>query len=135
MIISETDISVWYVYYYSSFSDSIKRFPIQWPIQLELTKNGSRISHAWNILQMIWSFKGEMYSFTCVGCILLLIPQVFCNTRNAYNSNMTSFFRVVDKRAIYRWHNRIRTCAGECDWLFRRICTSLWIIVCLNLAA
>ena len=32
-----------------------------------------------------------------------------------YYSNMTSFFRFVDKRAIYRWNNLIRTCAGECD--------------------
>jgi hypothetical protein len=31
------------------------------------------------------------------------------------HSNMTSFFRFVDKRAIYRWYNLIRTCAGECD--------------------
>ena len=31
------------------------------------------------------------------------------------NYNMTSFFRFVDKRAIYRWYNLIRTCAGECD--------------------
>jgi hypothetical protein len=33
-------------------------------------------------------------------------------------SNMTSFFRFVDKQANYRWYNLIRTCAGECDWLF-----------------
>jgi hypothetical protein len=33
---------------------------------------------------------------------------------------MTSFFRFVDQRAIYRWYNLIRTYAGECDWLFRR---------------
>jgi len=32
-----------------------------------------------------------------------------------FDSNMTSFFRFVDKRAIYRWYNLIRTCAGECD--------------------
>ena len=31
------------------------------------------------------------------------------------NSNMTSFFRFVDKRTIYRCHNLIRTCARECD--------------------
>jgi len=31
---------------------------------------------------------------------------------------MTSFFRSVDKRAIYRWYNLIRRCAGEYDWLF-----------------
>jgi hypothetical protein len=37
------------------------------------------------------------------------IQKVICN------SNMTSFFRFVDKRAIYRWYNLIRTCAGECD--------------------
>jgi hypothetical protein len=28
-------------------------------------------------------------------------------------SNMTSFFRFVRQRAIYRWYNLIRTCAGE----------------------
>jgi hypothetical protein len=27
------------------------------------------------------------------------------------HSNMTSFFGFVDKRAIYRWYNFIRTCA------------------------
>ena len=48
---------------------------------------------------------------------------------------MTSFFRFVDKGAIYRWYNLIRTCAGECDWLFRRKCICWWIIVCSNLAA
>jgi hypothetical protein len=31
------------------------------------------------------------------------------------DAKMTSFFRFVDKRAIYRWYNLIRTCAGECD--------------------
>ena len=30
-------------------------------------------------------------------------------------SNMASFFRFVDKRAIYRWYNLIRTYASECD--------------------
>jgi hypothetical protein len=29
--------------------------------------------------------------------------------------NMTFFLRIVDKRAIYRWYNLIRTCTGECD--------------------
>ena len=33
-----------------------------------------------------------------------------------YYSNMTSFFRFVDKRAIYRWYNLIRTCTGERDF-------------------
>jgi hypothetical protein len=31
---------------------------------------------------------------------------------------MTSLFRFVDKQAIYRWYNLIRTCAVECDRLF-----------------
>jgi hypothetical protein len=31
---------------------------------------------------------------------------------------MTSLFRFVDKRAIYRWYILIHTCAGNCDWLF-----------------
>jgi hypothetical protein len=31
------------------------------------------------------------------------------------NSNITSFFRFVDKRAIYRWYNLVHTCAGECE--------------------
>jgi hypothetical protein len=40
------------------------------------------------------------------------------SSENDWNSNLTSFFRFADKQAIYRWHNLIRTCAGECDWLF-----------------
>ena len=32
-----------------------------------------------------------------------------------HDSNMTFFFRFVDKQAIYQWYNFIRTCAGECD--------------------
>ena len=42
------------------------------------------------------------------------------------NSKMTSFFHFVDKRAIYRWYNLIRTCAGECDrffhWQYKFVC-------------
>jgi hypothetical protein len=33
------------------------------------------------------------------------------------NSNMTSFFPFVDKRAIYRWYNLFHTWAGECESL------------------
>ena len=48
------------------------------------------------------------------------IPQTYYVTDPVWscNSNMTSFFRFVDKRVIYRWYNLIRTCADECDWLF-----------------
>jgi hypothetical protein len=51
------------------------------------------------------------------------------------NSNMTSFFRFVDKRAIYRWYNLIRTCAGECDWLYHwqhKLCATLSANVSIN---
>jgi hypothetical protein len=54
---------------------------------------------------------------------------------NISNSNITSFFRFVNERAIYRWYNLISTCTGACDWLSRRKCTCWWIIVCSNLAA
>jgi hypothetical protein len=51
------------------------------------------------------------------------------------NSNITSFFRFVDKRAIYRWYNLIRTCAGECDWLFHwqhNLCATISANVDIN---
>jgi hypothetical protein len=50
------------------------------------------------------------------------------------NSKMTSFFRFVDKRAFNRWYNLIRTCAGECDWFFRRKCTCWWINRYINIS-
>jgi hypothetical protein len=52
-----------------------------------------------------------------------------------YYSNMMSFFRFVDKRAIYRWYNLIRTCAGECDWLFHwqhKLCATFSANVNIN---
>jgi hypothetical protein len=48
---------------------------------------------------------------------------------------MTSFFRFIDKRAIYRWYNLIRTCAGECDWLFHwqhKLCAAFSANVNIN---
>jgi hypothetical protein len=50
-------------------------------------------------------------------------------------SNMTSFFQFVDKRAIYRWYKLIRTCAGECDWLFHwqdKLCATFSASVNIN---
>jgi hypothetical protein len=38
------------------------------------------------------------------------IVQIHLSSIN--NSNITSFFRFVDKRAIYRWYNLIRTWVG-----------------------
>ena len=51
------------------------------------------------------------------------------------DSNMTSFFRFVDNRAIYRWHNLIHTCIGECDWLFHwqhKLCATFSANVNIN---
>ena len=51
------------------------------------------------------------------------------------NSNITSFFRFVDKRAIYQWYNLIRTRAGECDWIFHwqhKLCATLSANVNIN---
>jgi hypothetical protein len=45
------------------------------------------------------------------------------------------FFRFVDKWAIYRWYNLIRTCAGECDWLFHwqhKLCATFSANVNIN---
>ena len=68
--------------------------------------------------------------------IIPLFQRVYYFQIMSYsNIHVTSFFRFVDKRAMYRWYNLIRKCAGECDWLFRRKCTCWWIIVCSNLAA
>jgi len=50
-------------------------------------------------------------------------------------SNMTSFFRFVNKRSIYRLGIISLAHASACDWLSRRKCTCWWIIVGSNLAA
>ena len=81
------------------------------------------LDQVWHLLKLM------ILGFKC------LMDNGLGNSYYIMNSNMTSFFRFVDKRAIYRWYNLIRTCAGECDWLFSRKCTSWWIIVCSNLAA
>ena len=52
-----------------------------------------------------------------------------------WHSNMTPFFRFVDKQAIYRWYNLIRTCAAECDWLFHwqhKLCATFSANVNIN---
>jgi hypothetical protein len=37
----------------------------------------------------------------------------WCLPMDTQHSNMASFFRFVDKRAIYRWYNLNRTYAGS----------------------
>ena len=57
-----------------------------------------------------------------------------CSLDVKQNSNMT-FFRFVDKRAICRWYNLIRTCAGVCDWLFHwqhKLCATFSANVNIN---
>ena len=56
-------------------------------------------------------------------------------TCNVMHSNMTSFFRFVNKRSIYWWYNLIRTCTGECDWLFHwqhKLCATFSANVNIN---
>jgi len=61
---------------------------------------------------------------------------VYLSLRFNSNSNMTSFFRFVNKRAICRLGIiSFAQCSGTCDWHSRRKCTCWWIIVCSNLAA
>jgi hypothetical protein len=62
---------------------------------------------------------------------LIFLKEVVQNE----HSNMTSFFRFVDKRVIYRWYNLICTCAGECDWLFHwqhKLCAAFSASVNIN---
>jgi hypothetical protein len=47
--------------------------------------------------------------------ILLEDNYLLINLRYITYANMTSTLRFVDTRAIYRWYNLIRKCAGECD--------------------
>ena len=51
------------------------------------------------------------------------------------DSNMMSFFCFVDKQAIYRRYNLIRTCASECDRLFHwqhKLCATFSTNVNIN---
>ena len=61
--------------------------------------------------------------------------QSYIGLKYTLYCNMTSFFRFVDKRAIYRWYNLIRTCAGKCDWLFHwqhKLCATFFANVNIN---
>ena len=90
----------------------------------------------WQILSFQCDFSYNCYSFSeweiLESCKMLLQKMYLCtqnerkmNTWVIRYSNMTSFFRFVNKRAIYRLSNYISTCAGACDWLSRRKCTCL----------
>jgi len=51
------------------------------------------------------------------------------------HSNMTPFFRFVNKRASYPFDNLISTCAGECDLLFHwqhKLCATFSANVNIN---
>ena len=70
----------------------------------------------------------ELHSLFLVHCGIFL-PGVIVN------SNMMSFFRFVDKRAIYRCYNLIHTCVGECDWLLHwqhKLCATFSTNVNIN---
>ena len=100
--------NVWQQYYWTEFSMEAL---------LSHSSNQSLYTHSYDI-------GTEMNSIHYTR-----IQKVICN------SNMTSFFRFVDKRAIYRWYNLIRTCAGECDWLFHwlhKLCATFSANVNIN---
>ena len=70
-----------------------------------------------------WGIFLHLTLETCLDTKLPSTINWYYRTENSRSdvvsySNMTSFFRFVDKHAIYRWYNLIRTCSGECDWLF-----------------
>ena len=82
-------------------------------IQPHINQQHKNIKHIYIYIQ---TFKHYVYALLC-------------------NSNMRSFFRFVDKRAIYRWYNLICTCAGECDWLFHlqhKLCATFSANVDIN---
>ena len=72
------------------------------------------------------------------GKFILKLQKIECiivSLKIIINSNMASFFRFVDKRAMYRWYNPIRTCAGECGWLFHwqhKLCATFSANVNIN---
>jgi hypothetical protein len=76
------------------------------------------------------------FSRTCFSKLLYCISAYYlCLLLKYHHYNVTSFFRFVDKRAIYRWYNLIRTCAGECDWLFHwqhKLCATFFTNVNIN---
>jgi hypothetical protein len=85
-------------------------------------------------LELFWQCDISCFSFDWfLFNIKWLSFLIFTSLQT--NSNKTSFFRFVDKRAIYRWYNLIRTCAGECDWLFHwqhKLCATFSANVNIN---
>ena len=75
----------------------------------------------------LWAYLMKVNPETCCSHYICCLPFYFVIIDIYCNSNMTSFCRFVKKRAIYRWYNLIRTCDGECDWLFHwqhKLCTT-----------
>jgi len=70
----------------------------------------------------LWAYLMKVNPETCRSHYICCLPFYFIIIDIYCNSNITSFFRFVDKRAIYRWYNLIRTCAGECDQ--HKLCTT-----------
>ena len=73
--------------------------------------------------------------FLCFVCLCTVPYAAIVSGLFIVDSNMTSLFRLVDKRPIYRWYNLIRTCADECDWLFHwqhKLCATFSASVNIN---
>jgi hypothetical protein len=93
---------------------------VGWEAVITFSTRKYNNSQLWVILFLgtKWLFTADVFWYTCI-----------CD------SNMISFFRFVDKRAIYRWYNLIRTCAGECNWLFHwqhKLCATFSANVNIN---
>jgi hypothetical protein len=63
------------------------------------------------------NFIMAFYS-NCFPCSIAFVVT-FLRTITMYPSFSCVIFAISpSQNAIYRWYNLIRTCAGECDWLF-----------------
>ena len=100
-------------------------------------KIGSEHSHGVHNFRM-WEMSSvsltHLWMKKNLNCALINILLHYI-AKCIVNSNMTSFFRFVDKQVIYRWYNLIRTCTGECDWIFHwqhKLCATFSTNVNIN---
>jgi len=72
---------------------------------------------SWRSIALLEENLSYIVAVNCIAGGNRRKPPTFRKSLTNFNkySNMAFFFRLADKRAIYRWYNLIRTCAGECD--------------------
>jgi hypothetical protein len=112
--VSEEKIKMWKVNGRQTPSDG-KSSRCLW--QGELIKKSCLLGLYVNLI--FWSTQQTAWSgYTYCKSHSINQKQIDMCFQCIFHCAMAFFFRFVDKRAIYRWYNLIRTCAGECDWLF-----------------